>query len=373
MPTTLFEKQFRVFGSPSRYLQGVGAIQQLQRFVGDLGSRAIIVTDGFVLSMIGDTLRENLDNVGLSYEILEFSGALLPETAAQLLANYTPAEGDVVVAIGGGRAIDTGKALAEHAKSALITVPTVASTDAPTSKNFVIYDEDHKLLEVRHLPKNPDAVIVDTEILSKAPKHMFAAGIGDALAKYAEAKACNEAGGINMFEATPTRVALGIARTCHETLMEYGIAAYDVAGSGQPDENFEAAVEATTLMAGLGFENGGLSVAHALTRGLSLVAGAKDAQHGFQVAYGIVVQAALAKEPLPKDLVKLMSHTGLPQTLTALCGREATAADFETIADATISVRHMNNFPASVTKADLFAALNAVETAQAKTLEKELG
>jgi glycerol dehydrogenase len=46
-------------------------------------------------------------------------------------------------------------------------------------------------------------------------------------------------------------------------------------------------------MSGLGFESGGLSIAHAMTRGLSKVPGSREAMHGQQVAYGLLLQLML--------------------------------------------------------------------------------
>jgi glycerol dehydrogenase len=239
----------------------------------------------------------------------------------------------------------------------------VASTDAPTSKNYVLYDEAGMLVEVCHLPRNPDYVIVDTEIMARAPKVMFAAGLGDALSKGAEALACAEGRGTNMFLARPTRLGTAVARACHDTLMRHAMAAYDVAGTGRVTPDFDAAVEAMILMAGLGFENGGLSVPHALTRGLPLLPGGAKAAHGYQVAYGLVVHYALMGQPLPSDVQRVYRHVGLPETLHALTGHPATGAQMAEVVAATMPVRHMLNFPRVLTPQDLFDAMSAVEGA----------
>lgn len=373
MTVTLFDKDLRVYGSPSRYIQAQGAIGQVGRLVRDLGHRAIVVSDKLVLELIGDQLTACLAACDAAFEVVEFNGDLLLDTASQLKDVYVPTAGDVIVACGGGRAIDTGKALAEIVRAPLITVPTVASNDAPTSKNFVLYDTSHRLVEVRHLSRNPDAVIVDTQILAGAPKHMFAAGLGDALAKFSEAQACATAGGVNMFNATPPRIALAIAQCCEDTLLAHGASAFDVAGTRVVTEAFDASVEAMILMAGLGFENGGLSIAHALTRGLSLIPGAKDAPHGFQVAYGLCVQHMVAETPVPEVKLNLMRHAGLPVTLAELCGRPISQHDYEVVAQATSNVRHLKNFPAEVSARQLIDAMHSTETPFSKTPENELG
>ncbi|MCQ5273459.1 iron-containing alcohol dehydrogenase, partial [Schaalia odontolytica] len=74
-------------------------------------------------------------------------------------------------------------------------------------------------------PSNPDVVLADTEILAAAPVRFFAAGIGDALSTYFEARACYAANGDNLVLMKPSLTGLAIARTCYETILENGVKA----------------------------------------------------------------------------------------------------------------------------------------------------
>ena len=53
-----------------------------------------------------------------------------------------PKLGDVVLGLGGGKAIDSAKAIADEANLPVVILPTLASTDAPTSALSVIYTDD---------------------------------------------------------------------------------------------------------------------------------------------------------------------------------------------------------------------------------------
>ncbi|WDZ79101.1 glycerol dehydrogenase (plasmid) [Ensifer adhaerens] len=364
-PLNIFDSQLKVFGAPSRYVQGRGILDRTGTFAAQLGKSAVLVADAQILPLVRDVLRKSCRTSGVSLQILPFSGVLTPETGQQLSSALGYGAPDIVIAAGGGRAIDAGKALADIRDLRLITLPTVASNDAPTSKNYVLYDEQEMLVEVRHLARNPDFVVVDTELLAGAPKFMFAAGLGDALSKKAEAAACANGRGLTMFRARPTQLAGTIAALCYDTLIEYGMAAYDAAGSGNPTEEFEAAVEAMILMAGLGFESGGLSVPHALTRGLPRIPGVARRPHGFQVAYGLAVHHQLMVEPMSPALDDLYRHVGLPRNLASLAGHPIERQHLSTVAEASIAVPHMLNFPHPVTIDDLVAAMVAVEAAPA--------
>ncbi len=360
-PLSIFDPQLNVFGAPSRYVQGREILDRIGGFAAQIGTSAVLVADIHILPLIEDILRQSLGKSEISLVILPFQGQLGLETARQLSTALGKDKPEIVIAAGGGRAIDAGKALADLHGLKLITVPTVASNDAPTSKNYVLYDDRDILIEVRHLGRNPDFVVVDTNILAGAPKAMFAAGLGDALSKKAEALACADGRGATMFRARPTRLATAIASLCYDTLITHGEAAYDAAGSGKPNEAFDAAVEAMILMAGLGFESGGLSVPHALTRGLPLVPDVARKPHGFQVAYGLVIHHRLLGESLPPALNTLYRYAGLPLSLKALAGHAVDRMHFQTVAEASIAVPHMLNFPHPLTTKQIVDAMQAVE------------
>ncbi len=360
-PLEIFDATMTVFGAPGRYVQGPGVLDRIGGFARQLGDDAVLVGDALILPLIGARVAASCQAAGVGLTVLPFAGKLGPGTAAALDAELGAARPGIVIAAGGGRAIDAGKALADLRGLRLITVPTVASNDAPTSKNYVLYDDAGHLVEVRHLPRNPDFVVVDTVLLASAPRAMFAAGLGDALSKRAEAAACVAGQGATMFMSRPPRLALAIASECEAVLLATGQAALEVAGSGQPTPAFEAAVEAMILMAGLGFESGGLSVPHALTRGISLLPGGAASPHGFQVAYGLVVHHRLLDQPMQPAMVALYQAAGLPRTLHALTGAVVSAEQIAAVAAASMPVRHMLNFPRPLDLGQVIAAMGAVE------------
>lgn len=357
----LFDTSVTVFGAPGRYVQGPDALRLVGDCAATLGSAAVLVIDGVIRDMLAERIRESCAAAGVGLTVLSFSGELGRCTGSQLQAQLGGPV-SMVIAAGGGRAIDAGKALSERVGGGLISLPTVASNDAPTSKNFVLYDEEHRLLEVRHLTRNPDFVIVDTAILSKAPRALFRAGLGDALAKKFEADACLKNGGGTMFLASSTRLAHRIAGFCYETLVRHAAAAWSVAGTGAVTEDFDAAVEAMILMAGLGFESGGLSLPHALTRGIPLLPRGATVPHGMQVAWALIVHfETLGLEP-PPELVALYRAVGLPLCLEDLGVPPPSSADLAALADATLAVRHAKNMPFELDARTLLNAVLRVET-----------
>jgi glycerol dehydrogenase len=207
---------------------------------------------------------------------------------------------------------------------------------------------------------NPTIVLVDTAVIATAPAHFFRAGLGDAVSKKFEAEQCQRNGGKNMYDAAPPLTAQFIADGCLRTLLADGADAVAVAGSGRPTPAFERVVEAMILMSGLGFESGGLSIAHALTRGLPKIDGLATSPHGLQVALGLLVQLDLEQraDGMLADLRQWYAQVGLPTTLREL-GAPGTPSDAELAlaAELSLKARHAANFDRALDTGALAAAL----------------
>ena len=117
------------------------------------------------------------------------------------------------------------------------------------------------------------------------------------------------------------------------------------------------------MLSGLCFENGGLSIAHAMTRGLTALPETAHELHGLQVAYGLLIQLQLENRPagLVNELRQFYSQTGLPLHLRDLgLEQAATPEQIRTIATQTLTAPYIVNFERSLEAGDLVAALEAV-------------
>ena len=353
----------RIFGSAHRYFQGPDAIEHLGTILAPFGPTVLVIVDSLVREMIGGRVDALLARDGVESVVRTFIGEITYPAIQALANSMTGSVPSIVVGIGGGKALDAAKGVCKLLDRPVVTVPTIASNDSPTSSLIAMYDSDHALIAVDRLARSPEAVIVDTALIARAPIRFLRAGIGDAISKKFEAEACWHGTGSTPFGTRPTRTAIAIADACYRTIRAHGAAALAAAQAGNLTEDLEATIEAVILMSGLGFENGGLSLAHSLTRGLVKARGARDAIHGEHVAWGLLVQLAAEGRSSAemRDALDLHRRLGLPVSLGALGMPDPTVEEIAEIAKWTMTAPHLANLPVRVDQDGICRAIQAIE------------
>ena len=353
----------RAFGGPRLYLQGPGAMREVGPVVSGIARQAALVGDADVLARYGATLDATLRAAGVTVGQAALRGEVSDAAVSALDVALPPGAG-CVIGLGGGRSIDAAKAVAQRRELPVVTVPTAASNDSPTSRIFVMYREDGALDRVERLARHPEAVIVDTAILVQAPPALLRAGIGDGLTKRFEAEGCAAVDGITPLGTRPLRTGGAIAAQGFATLLEHAPQALADAAAGRLTPAFEAVVEAVILMSGLGFENGGLSLAHSLTRGFTREPAVHRVPHGEQVAFGLLVQLHLTPgaDAMLHRLLPFCAELGLPTRLAGIGLARDDVAALDRIAAATLTAPHITHLPGPpLTAAAIRDAMLAVD------------
>jgi glycerol dehydrogenase len=160
----------KVFCAPTRYTQGPNATEQLGSEICNLGldGPALIIAGRNAIRLLSETWAKTFSDVGMSHTVFPFAGEC---TAAEIrrgcLARGTKAR--VVIGAGGGKVLDTARAVAADLALPVVNCPTIASSDAPCSALSVIYTEAGTVEEYRIYGRNPDLVLVDTAVIARSP------------------------------------------------------------------------------------------------------------------------------------------------------------------------------------------------------------
>ena len=355
----------KVFQSPGKYIQGKGELSKLGEYISVYSNKAVLIIDGFIFDNYEEQIRQSckIENLNIKYE--RFTGECSKVEIDRIINASNDMKDIVIVGIGGGKTLDTAKAVAYYTQSPVIIVPTMASTDAPCSALSVIYTQKGEFSEYLFLKSNPDMVIMDTDIIKNAPSRLLVSGMGDALATYFEARATANSNSNSIAGGKATKTAIALAKLCYETLLEDGYKAKQAVENHVCTKAVENIIEANTLLSGVGFESGGLAAAHAIHNGLTAIEQTHKYFHGEKVAFGTLVQLVLENESMEEinKVLEFCESVGLPITLSDIGIREIKEEEIMNVAKLSCDVNEtIHNMPFEVDCEQVYAAILAADS-----------
>jgi glycerol dehydrogenase len=331
----------RILLSPSRYIQGANAISETGVHAARLGDCALVIGGNTPLSLCGEAIKASLAERGISCRHELFGGISSRREISRLVEVAVEHGANLIIALGGGAAIDAGKAVSHELNLPVIVIPTTVATDAPCSALSVIYTDEGVFDHYLFLRRNPDCVLVDTTVVTESPAKFLVAGMGDALACFWESGTCARSGKANAFSGweTPTLAVLALSRLCYETLLESGMQAKLAVERKSVTPALEAIVEANILLSGLSSENGGHAGAHSIHNGLTTLAATRRVLHGEKVAFGVLAQLVLEGRPARdiREVQGFCHRVGLPICLADLNLPDPSADDIRQVALAAVA------------------------------------
>jgi len=338
-----------------------------------LGGPTLIIASARIEAMLRSVWEKSFASEDVAFAVQRFGGECSGSEIERCKRVARSLGARTVVGAGGGKVLDTARAVASDLVLPIVDAPTVASSDAPCSALSVVYTDDGAFEEYRFYRRNPDLVVVDTSVIARSPRRLLVAGMGDALATRFEAEACARSGARNMRGGASTLSALALARLCYDTLLDQGPSALAALERAESDESLERLVEANTLLSGLGFESSGLAAAHAIHNGLTAVSETHAFLHGEKVGYGLLVQLVLeeANDSLMNEVLGFSTRVGLPVTLTQLGLGEAAHGALKRVAEracAPDETIHNEPFPVSASKVQ--AAISEADAAGRAFVER---
>ncbi len=144
------------------------------------GKKTLIVTEQFLFDTYGDYINEMRKDFGDAEVFL--SAAASYDVATALAKKISMESIEVVIGFGGGRVLDTTKYAAFISKAIYICLPTTLSNDSLASPFSVLEMEGMSRKTLGS--KIPAAILIDPEMIFKAPVSQTLSGIGDTISKH---------------------------------------------------------------------------------------------------------------------------------------------------------------------------------------------
>ena len=350
---------------PGRYIQGYDAVKRLGPEIARLGKTAFMLCSN---SVYGKILPAFKDDLAIYAQVFpeKFQGECCDDEISRVAKLVGKTNCEVVIGMGGGKVIDTAKAVANKLRMSLIIVPTVAASDAPCSAVSVIYTPDGAYDRAMQHPHNPAVVLVDTKIIAEAPVRFLVAGMGDALSTRFEAESCQAKYAANMTFSGDigSMTAYSLAQLCYQTLMDYGLAAKRACEVHTVIPALEHIIEANTLLSGLGFESCGLAGAHGIQIGFTAFKETENYLHGEIVAFGTLASLFLTdrENEIIDEVYAFCESIGLPTTLAEIGLPHISDSAINKIAEVAMDKDNpVHNEPVPVTKEAIVAAIKTAD------------
>lgn len=365
----------KAFICPTKYVQGEDEILNLGYFVKTFGDSALLIAHPDDVKRVQEKLKRTAEKFNIRFVESGFCGECSRREVARLQELAKESKCTCTIGLGGGKAIDTAKCVAEGEN--LIVVPTIAATDAPTSHSAVLYTPEGAFDDYAYFKQSPSVILIDTTVIAHAPVRFLVSGMGDALSTFFEARAnvqsyskvnaglpCGFREGV-CGEARGTKAAFALASLCYESLLEDGWKAKIACENHVVTESLEKIIESNILLSGLGFESGGLAAAHAIHDGLTILEGTHKYFHGEKVAFGTIAQLTLENAPMEEieEVLDFCLSIGLPVCLEDIGVDHITEEELYQVAEkACIPEESIYAMPFPITVEKVAAAITLADS-----------
>lgn len=281
-----------VRGAPQEYECREGSWNNLEEHLNRRNIRRVLVLHGKKSWAAAKSYFPELVNIDT--EFVYYGGECTDAKTTELANKMKQKELDGIVAVGGGKIADLGKAVANQCQKPVLILPTLAATCAAYTPLSVIYKKDGSMERYDVFPTSNALVLIEPAVILNSPIDLMIAGIGDTVAKWYEADAM-----ISQLTARPIeiQVAAFAAQKCRDVLLSDSQEALKAMREKEINQAFLNVVETNILLGGMvggfGDDYGRTAGAHSIHDALTILPESHQQLHGNKVAYGVFVQLVI--------------------------------------------------------------------------------
>lgn len=344
------------------YTIGEKAYDKMDEICTPFGSKAVCIGGRTAISKVKDIILKStkLDILGFIW----YGGEASYENVEMLKNNDLVRNADMIFAIGGGKALDTAKALAFMINKPVFTFPTIASNCAGTTAVSIMYNSDGSFKEPFFFPAPPKHCFIYTPVIAKSPWKYIWAGMGDTYAKYFESAMSSRGEDLVHYHA----LGVTTSQLCLYPLLKYGRKALDDFKTGINSFEVEQVILSVVVTTGIASilltaehiidYNTGL--AHAVFYALTSYPHIEERHlHGEVVAFGVLILLLVDND---KEMFKTMydfnKSVGLP---TCLDDIEMSIDDLEQLVAMICAMKDIDHNPYQITQDMVLKAFKELE------------
>lgn len=332
------------------YTIGTDSYNDIPAICSSFGHKAVLIGGVKALAAASDKIIKAINKSSVMITGVEHYGGEASVENIERLKNLTDVQNaDMIFAVGGGKATDTGKTLAQQTNRPLFTFPTIASTCAAFTSQGILYFNDGTPDHYTYSRIPPDHVFIDTEIIANAPDIYLWAGIGDALSKHYESD--TSARGRDL--AHPDAMGVAISIMSARPLLKYGIQALNDCKAHNVTraltEVVLSIIVSTGLVANYARFDYSTGPAHAIYNGLLVIPEVVRNKHlhGELVSYGILLLLLMDKRH--EEFERVYNFNRGMNLPTRLRDVDVKPEDFHKVAERAIHFPDINVYPYEIT------------------------
>lgn len=344
------------------YSIGVDCYKEIPKVTRFFGKRAVALGGVTAMSKAKSEILKGIEGSDIVLnDFIPYGGNSTYENGDALIADSRVKDADMIFGIGGGRACDTAKYVADKLDKPLFTFPTVASNCAPVTAISVIYNQDGTFREY-YYPKLANHCFINSKIIADSPQSLLWAGIGDALSKECEALFSSKD---DSLAHTPL-MGRQMSRVCTDPLVEYGAKAIAAIKKRKP--SFELEQVTLDIIISTGIVSNMMTtvddyyynstLAHCIYYGATVTKNGHAHLHGEIVSLGVLCLLEFAKQyDELQRLMKFNSNIGLPVCFDDVLIDEA---EFDSMADKFVNTTEWAHRPKGVSREGFIASMKSL-------------